>query len=331
MKILLIGGTGNLSQACGELLVQRGHQVTLLNRGKSKAGFACEILLADRNAPGVLKQALDGRVFDVIADFICFDEKDAAIAFEACKGRCGQYILISTTVVYDKPPRVLPVTEMAPLGNRFSEYGRKKEAAERFLLDKFAREKFPLSIIRPSHTYSERWLPNPVTSVGYTLAARMEKGLPVFVHDDGQGLWTLTHVRDFAVGFAGLCGAPGSLGEAYQITSDLVLTWNQILRETALALGVSSVEVVQIPTDFICEVVPMMSDKLRGDKACAGVFDCSKIKALVPDFDCRISFRQGIRESIAWFKEDPARQIVNPEHDQVFDTIINAWKKHSAG
>ena len=119
MKILLIGGTGNISQACGELLVQRGHQVTILNRGKSKAAFPCEVLQADRNAPGALKQALAGRFFDVIADFICFDEKDAAIAFDACNGRCGQYILISTTVVYEKPPKILPITETAPIGNRF--------------------------------------------------------------------------------------------------------------------------------------------------------------------------------------------------------------------
>ena len=121
------------------------------------------------------------------------------------------------------------------------------------------------------------------------------------------------------------------MGEAFQITSDMVLTWNQIIREIALGLGITSYEVVQIPTDFICDTLPMMVDKLRGDKACSGVFDCSKIKALVPDFDCRITFRQGVRKAIAWFKEDPARQIVNPQHDQVFDTIINAWKKHCAG
>ncbi len=326
MKILLIGGTGNISQACGQLMHDRGHQLTLLNRGKNEAAFPCEVIQADRNAPGALKKVLEGRSFDVIADFICFDEKEAALAFEACRGRCGQYILISTTVVYEKPPRLLPVTESSPIGNRFSEYGRKKEAAERFLLDKFEQQKFPLTIIRPSHTYSERWLPNPVTSVGYTLAARMEKGLPVFVHDDGQGLWTLTHVRDFAVGFAGLCGAPGSLGEAYQITSDMVLTWNQILKEIADALGITSPKIVKIPTDFICEVDPAMSDKLRGDKACHAVFDCSKLKAIVPDFDCKITFRQGIRESIAWFKADTARQTVNQEHDQVFSNIVNAWK-----
>ena len=327
MKILLIGGTGNLSQACAELLCQRGHQITLLNRGNSTVPFPCENLLADRQEPGALKRALESRFFDVIADFICFDERDAQVAYEACKGRCAQYLLISTTVVYAKPPQILPVTEEAPMGNLFSEYGRKKAAAENFLLEKFAQEQFPLTIIRPSHTYSERWLPNPVTSLGYTLAARMEKGLPLFVHDDGQGLWTLTHVRDFAVGFAGLCGAAGSLGEAYQITSDMVLTWNQILRETALALGISELEILPIPTDFICSVVPMMTDKLKGDKACPGVFDCAKIKRIVPDFDCRISFRQGIRESIAWFKEDPARQLVNPEQDRVFTTIIEAWKK----
>jgi nucleoside-diphosphate-sugar epimerase len=326
MNILFIGGTGNISSACAQLLHQRGHHITLLTRGKHDIPSEYASIVADRNAPGALKQAMQGRFFDVIADFICFDESDARTAFEACQGHCGQYIFISTTVVYAKPPAVLPITETAPKGNKFSEYGRGKERAEEYFLQRQQQDGFPLTIVRPSHTYSNSWLPNPVTSVGYTLAYRLENRLPIFVHDDGQGLWTLTHVRDFAVGFAGLCGQPACLGEDYQITGDMVLTWNQIITETAWALGLEHWEVLQIPTSFICEVIPEMSDKLLGDKACPGVFDCAKLKSQVRDFNASITFKTGIRESIAWFKADPRRQVVNQEHNQVFDKIIAAWK-----
>ncbi len=329
MRILFIGGTGNLSLSCAELLASRGHQISMLNRGKSKIETPFEQIIADRNQPGALKKALEDRYFDVIADFICLDAEQAETAFEACSGRCAQYMLVSTTVVYAKPHDKIPVTEQSPLGNRFSAYGRGKEAAEKYLLAKLASEGFPLTIVRPSHTYSQRWLPNVVNSLGYTLAARLEQGRPVFVHDDGQGLWTLTHVRDFAVGFAGLCGNPKSIGEAYQITSDMVLTWNQIMRETALALQLDEPEILHIPSEFISRIRPEMADKLFGDKACDGVFDCSKLKKLVPDFDCRISFRQGIRESIAWFKEDQSRQTSDPEVDLVFDQVCQAWKKQA--
>lgn len=327
MHILFIGGTGNISEACVELLLARGHQVTLLTRGQQSARPGCDCLVTDRNVPGALKQALAGRYFDVIADFICFDAEQAESSWEACQGRCAQFILISTTVVYAKPPAALPITENTPKGNAFSAYGRDKEAAETFFLKKAAAG-FPLTIIRPSHTYSHKWIPNPVSSIGYTVAARLERGLPLFVHDDGQGLWTLTHTRDFAVGFAGLCGQPEAIGEDYQITSDFVLTWNQIIAELANALQISNYTVEKIPTDFICRQIPLMSDKLRGDKACTAVFDCAKVKRVVPDFDCRISFHAGIRESIAWFKADPARQQSVAEVDRVFDQIIAAWRQH---
>ncbi|NMA42963.1 MAG: NAD-dependent epimerase/dehydratase family protein [Oligosphaeraceae bacterium] len=330
MKILFIGGTGNLSLACAEYLASQGHEISILNRGKSKIETPFEQIIADRNQPGALKKALQDRHFDVIADFICFDAQQAETAFEACRGRCAQYIFISTTVVYAKPHQKLPVTEQSPTGNNFSAYGRDKEAAENFLFSKYADDGFPITIVRPSHTYSERWLPNVVSSLGYTLAARLEQGKPIFVHDDGQGLWTLTHVRDFAVGFAGLCGNTRSIGQVYQITSDMVLTWNQIMRETAWALHIEEPEILTIPSEFICRIRPDMNGKLFGDKACAGIFDCAKLKKLVPDFDCRISFRQGIRESVAWFKADPARQTVDPEADQIFDQVCQAWKEQKS-
>jgi nucleoside-diphosphate-sugar epimerase len=170
-------------------------------------------------------------------------------------------------------------------------------------------------------------MPNPVTSVGYTVAARIEQGRPVFVHDDGQGLWTLTHTEDFAVGLAGLIGNEDAIGETFQITSDCVLTWNQIMAETCRALGVDDPEIVRIPTDFICAVEPIMDPKLRGDKAHHGVFDNAKIKRAVPEFECKISFREGIRRSVEWFRAAPERQTIDPKIDALFDRVIDEWRK----
>lgn len=329
MKILFIGGTGNISLACAELLIERGHDMTLLNRGtRSTVDFPCDVIIADRNKPGELKKALEGKYFDVIADFICFDRAGAELAYEACKDTCGQYIMISTTVVYEKPAKKLPITEDTPYGNDFWPYGRLKEEAEKYLLEKHRDNNFPLTIVRPSHTYSKTWIPNMVSSSDYTIAARLEKGLPIFVPDDGQGMWTLTHVRDFAVGFAGLCGKQEAIGEAYHITSDMVLTWNQIIKEIAGALGVKEYEVHKIPSEFICQKAPELDGRIIGDKACSAVFDCAKIKEIVPDFDCTISFRQGIKESVKWFREDKSRQKINEESNQIFDKVINAWKNN---
>ena len=327
MDILFIGGTGNISAACAQLLRQRGHRVALLTRGQTPVPPGYEAITADRTNPDAMAAALGTRCFDAVVNFIGFDVPDVRLDVELFQGRTRQYVFISTTVVYSKPPARLPVVETDPLGNEFSAYGRKKQACEDYLLERCRRDGFPLTIVRPSHTYSCHWIPNPVTSVGYTVAARLERGLPVFVHDDGQGLWTLTASADFALGLGGLLGQPAALGEAFQITSDEVLTWNQILAEIALALGVARPSPVCIPTAFIGQVEPIMHDKLMGDKAHPGVFDCAKIKRLVPDFECRTSFRAGIRQAVAWFRADASRRAVNPQIDALFDRVIAAWRQ----
>ncbi|MBN2451927.1 MAG: NAD-dependent epimerase/dehydratase family protein [Lentisphaeria bacterium] len=326
MTILFLGGTGNISTDCAACLHDRGHRVAVLTRGHNPVPPQYEALTADRRDPRALAAALGGRTFDAVIDFVGYQVSDVEAAAQVLRGRTGQYVFISTTVVYAKPPAVLPVTEAAPLGNRFSAYGRAKEACEAYLLARHGSGGVPVTIVRPSHTYSCRWIPNPVTSVGYTVAARLEQGRPVFIHDDGQGLWTLTATEDFALGLAGLVGNPAALGEAFQITSDQVLTWNRILAETSRALGVEEPNIVHIPTDAICAAAPVMHDKLKGDKAHHGVFDCAKIRRVVPDFECRIPFREGIRRALAWFRADPSRQAVNPEIDALFDRVIAAWQ-----
>lgn len=324
MKILLLGGTGNISSDCADLFLKRGNEVAMVTRGHNPVPEGFESIIGDRYDGAALKSALKGRSFDVVADFTTYNGEQAATAYDVFNGKCGQYIFVSTIVVYSKPPQKLPVTEDAPQGNEFSQYGRDKQAAEAFFMSKYSDKGFPLTIVRPAHTYSCRWIPNPVTSAGYTLAYRMEKGLPVFIHDDGQSLWTLTHTRDFALGFAGLAGKSAALGEAFQITSDQHLTWNQIMEEIRLALGVEQVDIRHIPTDDICRVEPIMEAKLKGDKANHGIFDCAKLKRLVPEFNCGISFREGIRESVAWFREKPERQVPDPKINAIFENVISA-------
>jgi nucleoside-diphosphate-sugar epimerase len=181
--------------------------------------------------------------------------------------------------------------------------------------------------VRPSHTYSKRWIPNPLSSSSYTFAARLEQGKPVYVPDQGENPWTLTAASDFALGLAGLVSNPEALGQAFHITSDEVLTWNQIVNEIAAALGVASPGVVRIPTDFICQLAPQMTGTLKGDKAHPGVFDNSKIKRFVPGFAARKPFRVGVRESVDWLRAHPDQQHLKPELDALSDQVIAAWQQ----
>ncbi|HTL57160.1 MAG TPA: NAD-dependent epimerase/dehydratase family protein, partial [Candidatus Limnocylindrales bacterium] len=242
-----------------------------------------------------------------------------------------QYIFISSATVYLKPPPFLPITEATPKGNPFWDYAQKKLACEEWLLRARAENGFPATIVRPSHTYSRRWIPNPLSSSSYTFAARLEAGKPVFVPDDGENPWTLTAASDFAVGLAGLVGTEKAIGEAFHITSDEVLTWNQIVAEIAAALGVKSAQVVKVPTDSICEVAPQMTGSLKGDKSHPGVFDNSKIKRFVPEFSGHKPFRVGVRESVAWLRAHPEQQNLNPKMDALCDAVIGAWQgKHTS-
>lgn len=329
MDILFIGGTGNLSSECAAVLHGQGHRLALLTRGRQPVPAGYEAICADHADAAALATALAGRRFDAAVSFIGYDVPDVQRDAELLRGRVGHYVFISTTVVYRKPPSRLPVTEDEPQGNAFSLYGRRKQACEEYLLDRLRVDGFPVTIIRPSHTYSCRWIPNPVTSVGYTVAARIRQGRPVFIHDDGQGLWTLTAAEDFAVGLAGLVGNPAAIGGCFHINADEALTWNRIVAEIGTALGVERPEVVHIPTDFIAEVEPVMHDKLKGDKAHPGLFDTARLRRLVPGFECRTSFRAGIRRAVAWFDEDAARRQVDPQIDRIFDRVITAWERRS--
>ena len=324
MNVLFIGGTGNISSACVDLLLARGHAVSVLTRGRTRVPDGCRAVVGDRHDPTALRAAAGQTAPDVVVNFLGFDVPDVEADFEAFRDRVRQYVFISSTTVYEKPHRRIPLTEDTPRGNPFSEYARKKLHCEEWLEAKRAESGFPVTIVRPSHTYSPAWVPNPVASAGFTFAARMLAGQPVFVHDDGQGLWTLTAAADFAVGLAGLLGLPEAIGEAVHITGDEVLTWNQIYREVALAFGVSDPIIRCIPTDEICRREPSLTAKLKGDKSEPGVFDNAKIKRLVPEYGCRISFREGIRQSARWFRRNPDRAVVDPQVDAIFERVLSA-------
>ncbi len=264
---------------------------------------------------------------EVVINFIGYELAEVQMDHDLFKDVASQYLFISSTTVYEKPPRHLPVTESARLGNAWWEYAQKKVQCEEWLRQRWEASRFPVTIVRPSHTYSKRWIPNAISSSSHTFAARLLEGKPVFVHDDGTSPWTLTATSDFAVGLAGLVGNAAALGEAFHITSDEVLTWNAIYAEITAALDVASPRIVPVPTDFICQVAPQMTGTLKGDKAHPGVFDNAKIKRFVPDFQCAKTFAQGIRESVGWLRAHPDQWQLNPQVDTLCEAVVDAWQK----
>jgi len=321
MKILFIGGTGNISTDCAALLHQRKHEISVLTRGNAPVPAEYRAIKADRKH----LEAVRDLKFDVVINFLGYDLPDIETDYESFAGKIRQYIFISTAMVYAKPHRHIPITENAPLGNPYSNYAKNKLACERWLLEK---REWPVTIVRPSHTYSKRWIPNMVSSAGYWFAARLEQGKPVFVANDGENPWTLTATTDFAVGLAGLIGNEKATGETFHITSDEALSWNQIYREIAAALGVPAPVIEKIPVDFICKNFPDLTGGIKGDKAEPGVFDNSKIKKFVPDFVCRKPFAVAIRESVAWLRAHPEDQQPNAKADALVDQVIAAWRQH---
>jgi nucleoside-diphosphate-sugar epimerase len=327
MRILFIGGTGNISAECAAWLQERGHEIMVVSRGRSVVPSSYQTIRADRKDLAALREAMKGPPPEVVINFLGYELSDVQIDYELFRESVRQYVFISSATVYAKPPNRLPMTEDASLGNAFWDYAQKKLECERWLRERWADNRFPVTIVRPSHTYSKRWVPNPVSSSSYTFAARLEQGKPVFVPDDGQNPWTLTAASDFAAGLGGLVGRNETLGEAFHITSDEVLTWNQICAEIADALGVPSPKIVKVPTDLICQVAPRLTGTLKGDKAHPGVFDNSKIKRFVPEFRCHKPFRVGVRESVAWLRAHPEQQHLNPQVDTMCEEVIAAWQK----
>ena len=274
-----------------------------------------------------MQEALKGVKPDVVVNFIGYEVGDLEVDYEIFKGAIRQYIFVSSTVVYERPAKKLPYTEDVPQENPWWDYAQKKIACEAWLRERHENDGFPVTIVRPSHTYSKRWVPNAVSSGSFTFARRLEEGKPIYVHDDGESRWTVTAASDFAVGLGGLVGNQKVIGEAFHITSDEVLTWNQIYAEIAQAVGAKEPRIMKIPTEFICEIAPNMIGNLKGDKAHAGVFDNSRIKRFVPEFQCVKSFRVGVRESVAWLRGHPEQQNLSAQVEETIEKVIGEWEK----
>lgn len=325
MKVLFIGGTGIISSACSELAARNGIELYLLNRGQTARPAPDDAILlrGDIRQPDSVEKILGDLKFDVVVDWVAFTPNQVSTDLVLFRNRTRQYIFISSASAYQKPPAFLPITESTPLDNPFWQYSRDKAACEALLEQAGLQEGFPFTIVRPSHTYDRTLLP---FDGGYTIVARMRAGKPVVVHGDGTSLWTMTHHRDFAVGFLGLLGNPHAIAQSFHITSDECLSWNQIYTIVAEAAGVEP-QLVHVPSELISRHDPEWGASLLGDKAHSMIFDNHKIRKLVPEFRPTIPFWLGAREIITWYDEDSSRRRVNSHVDGLQDQLVTAMKK----
>ncbi|MEJ5943901.1 SDR family oxidoreductase [Pseudokineococcus basanitobsidens] len=324
-RVLFVGGSGVISSACSALAVEAGLDLTVLNRGTTSTRplpEAARVVQADVRDPASVREALGEEEFDVVVDWVAFTPDHVRTDVELFAGRTGQYVFISSASAYQTPPLRVPVTESTPLRNPFWQYSRDKIACEDLLTRAYREDGFPVTVVRPSHTYDKTLLP---FDGGWTVVDRMRRGAEVVVHGDGTSLWTLTHHRDFAAAFTGLLANPRAIGEAVQITSDEAPTWDQIFRTVAAAAGAEP-RLVHVPSDAIAAEDAEWGAGLLGDKAHSMVFDNSKVKALVPGWVATTPFATGAREMLEWYDADPARQVVDAHMDAVMDRLVEAHR-----
>jgi nucleoside-diphosphate-sugar epimerase len=322
MKVLFIGGTGIISSACSNLAIEQGIELYHLNRGNSMQVRAVDnrVITIHTNVRDYTTAltALRNLTFDVVVDWISFLPSELENNFRLFGNRTNQYIFISSASAYQTPPAELPVTEKTPLDNPFWQYSRDKIACEQFVKENSKTNGFNYTIVRPSHTYDKTTIP---ISGGYTTVHRMKHGKQIIIPGDGTSIWTLTHHRDFATGLVGLLGNPKAMNEDFHITSDEWLTWNQIYGIVANAFGYS-LNAIHIPSDFIAPYDTDFGAGLLGDKSHSMLFDNSKIKKVVPEFNCKIRFEEGFREVVEWYLGDSTRHITNTRLDEMFDIVI---------
>jgi nucleoside-diphosphate-sugar epimerase len=329
MKVLFIGGTGLISSASARLAIAQGIDLFLLNRGNNAdIPAGATNIIADIRDQDATVRALVGHQFDVVVDWIAYTPDQIERDLALFQGNTQQYIFISSASAYQKPLSHHLITEDTPLANPFWEYSRNKIACEERLLRAYREDGFPCTIVRPSLTYGDTQIPLVINSwqLPYTAIARMRQGKPLIVPGDGTSLWTITHNSDFAKGLVGLLGHQQAIGHAFHITSDEVLTWDQIYAATATAAGLEA-KILHIASDFIAACLPDMTGTLIGDKSGSAVFDNSKIKRFVPDFCATTPFARGISRTVAWFEADPARQRIDIEADQQWDRLISAYQQ----
>lgn len=328
MKILFIGGTGTISMAVSRLLLKQGHTLYLINRGLRNAALSGKVieLKADINNEAAVSELISSLSFDAVADFIAYTPAQLERDYHLFKDKTKQFIYISSASAYQKPLSDYRINEGTPLSNPYWEYSRNKIAGEEYLMQLYREKGFPITIVRPSHTYDERSVPLGVhgSNGSFSVIKRMLEGKPVIIHGDGTSLWTLTHNTDFAKGFAGLIGNIHALGEAVQITSEEALTWNQIYQIIADALHVK-LNALHVSSEFLdaCSDYDF-AGSLLGDKANTVVFDNTKLKRLVPDFTASVRADQGIRDTVSYVLSHPECQKEDPAFDSWCDKVAAA-------
>jgi nucleoside-diphosphate-sugar epimerase len=328
MKALFIGGTGTISSHVAALAQQRGWEVTLLNRGTKATPQGMRQIVTDVHDEEATAHALEGEHFDVVADYIAFTAGDVARDIRLFRGKTRQYIFISSASIYQKPPVDYRITESTPLANPYWEYSRNKIACEELLTAEFRADGFPMTIVRPSHTYNGTTPPVSVHGEkgSWQVLQRILDGKPVIIPGDGTSLWTLTHSSDFAKGFVGLMDNPHAIGHAFHITSDERMTWNQIYETIADELG-KELHALHVASDFLCrhqEGYDFVGN-LLGDKAHTVVFDNTKVKRLVPDFVCTTSMASGLRQAVRYMLAHKETQVVDEVFDRWCDRIADAF------
>ncbi len=332
MKALFIGGTGTISMAITKSLANNPDwELYLLNRGNRSEELpsGVKVIKADVNNEAEVSEKIADMNFDCVCDFIGFVPSQLERDYRLFAGKTKQFMYISSASAYNKPCRDYKITEGTSLANPYWEYSRNKILCERFLLDMYEKNDFPITIVRPSHTYDDRSVPLGVhgDKGSWQVVKRMMEGKPVIIHGDGTSLWTMTYNEDFAKGFIGLMGNPHAIGEAFQITSDESVTWNQIYQALADALGVE-LKAYYVPSDFLDAVSNYdFAGSLLGDKANSVVFDNSKLKKAVPGFTCTTRLDQGIRKTVAYILSHPECQVEDPEFDAFCDKVINAMEE----
>ncbi len=333
MKILLIGGTGTISSAITRQLAAAGHDLWLLNRGsrKNEVPANVKLIIADiDDTSEVLRQIGDAQ-FDAVCEFIGFLPSQVERDIQLFKGRTRQYVYISSASAYNKPAASHIITEGTTLANPYWEYSRNKIACEELLLKAWREEAFPITIVRPSHTYCERSIPVSVHGPkgSWQVIKRMLEGKQVIINGDGSSLWTVTWNEDFARGFIGLLGNPKAIGEAFQIMSDEQLSWNQIYQTIAHALGVEF-KPYYVASEFLAATSPKAWDftgNLLGDKSLTVMFDCTKLKRAVPGFQATTRFDEGVRKCLTYIQAHPELQTEDPEFDAWCDRVIAAQEQ----
>ncbi|MBQ5315991.1 MAG: SDR family oxidoreductase [Oscillospiraceae bacterium] len=327
MKILFIGGTGTISMAITKRLAAQGHELYLLNRGNRNDDIPgnVRIIKCDISDEQAAAKALEGMEFDCVGEFIGFVLPQVERDFRLFNGRTKQYIYISSASAYQKPPKGYVITEETPLENPYWEYSRNKKACEDYLMERYREDGFPVTIVRPSHTYDERSVPLGVhgTKGSWQVVKRIKEGKPVIIHGDGSSLWAITHNSDFAVGYTGLIGNTKAIGQAFHITGGSV-TWNDIYKAIADALGVE-LKPYYVPSDMLEALSHGRYDYLgglTGDKTNSVVFDNSKIKSLVPEFDPKVTPSEGIKTAVDYILSHPGCQNDDEDFDRFCDKVI---------